>query len=187
MNNYKDCPQYTLSCSQLISSSDNKKILLTTRNVSLDSGNYATKYYCYFIGIYDNFNLWNTFCYIFDQKSTPSSLFLSKLLHWGHASIHNCGSWHYVAVADDSQWVVIGANKPLWLKSLTFRLLCISWCMYVVWQLCYVLFVCFTRFIFGSLNWTTEILLCIVYVYHGLLHFVCVNLFFRLQQSCLSF
>ena len=120
------------------------------------------------IGIFDNFNLWNTFCYIFDKKSTPSSLFFSKLLHWGHASIHNCSSWHYVAVADDSQWVVIGANKPLWLKSLTFRLLCISWCMYVVWQLCYILFVCFTRFIFGSLYWTTEILLCIVYVYHGL-------------------
>ena len=104
---------------------------------------------------------------IFDQKSTPSWFFFSKLLHWGHASIHNCSSWHYVAVADDSQWVVIGANKPLWLKSLTFRLLCISWCMYVVWQLCYILFVCFTRFIFGSLYWTTEIL-CIMYVYHGL-------------------
>ena len=38
--------QYTLKCSQLISSSDNKKILLTTRNVWLDSGRYATKYYC---------------------------------------------------------------------------------------------------------------------------------------------
>ena len=36
---------YTLKCSQLISSSDNKKILLTTRNVRLDSGRYATKYY----------------------------------------------------------------------------------------------------------------------------------------------
>ena len=31
--------------SPLISSSDNKKILLTTRNVRLDSGRYATKYY----------------------------------------------------------------------------------------------------------------------------------------------
>ena len=38
--------EYTLKCSQLISSSDNKKILLTTRNVRLDSGRYATKYYC---------------------------------------------------------------------------------------------------------------------------------------------
>ena len=37
--------EYTLKCSQLISSSDNKKILLTTRNVRLDSGHYATKYY----------------------------------------------------------------------------------------------------------------------------------------------
>ena len=37
--------EYTLKCSQLISSSDNKKILLTTRNVGLDSGRYATKYY----------------------------------------------------------------------------------------------------------------------------------------------
>ena len=34
-----------LKYSQLISSSDNKKILLTTRNVGLDSGRYATKYY----------------------------------------------------------------------------------------------------------------------------------------------
>ena len=39
--------EYTLKCSQLISSSDNKKILLTTRNVRLDSGHYATKYYFY--------------------------------------------------------------------------------------------------------------------------------------------
>ena len=37
--------KYTLKCSQLISSSDNKNILLTTRNVRLDSGRYATKYY----------------------------------------------------------------------------------------------------------------------------------------------
>ena len=37
--------EHTLKCSQLISSSDNKKILLTTRNVRLDSGHYATKYY----------------------------------------------------------------------------------------------------------------------------------------------
>ena len=29
----------------MISSSDNKKILLTSRNVRLDSGRYATKYY----------------------------------------------------------------------------------------------------------------------------------------------
>ena len=36
---------FTLKCSQLISFSDNKKILLTTRNVMLDSGRYATKYY----------------------------------------------------------------------------------------------------------------------------------------------
>ena len=36
--------EYTLKCSQLISSSDNKKILLKTRNVRLDSGYYATKY-----------------------------------------------------------------------------------------------------------------------------------------------
>ena len=39
--------EYTLKCSQLISSSDNTKILLTTRNVRLDSGLYATKYYFY--------------------------------------------------------------------------------------------------------------------------------------------
>ena len=58
MNNFKDflkayslskiCKivlEYTLKCSQLISSSDNKKILLTIRNVRLDSGRYATKYY----------------------------------------------------------------------------------------------------------------------------------------------
>ena len=37
--------EHTLKCSQLISSSDNKKILLTTKNVRLDSGHYATKYY----------------------------------------------------------------------------------------------------------------------------------------------
>ena len=37
--------EYTLKYSQLISSPDNKKILLTTRNVRLDSGRYATKYY----------------------------------------------------------------------------------------------------------------------------------------------
>ena len=37
--------EHTLKCSQLISSSDNKKISLTTRNVWLDSGRYATKYY----------------------------------------------------------------------------------------------------------------------------------------------
>ena len=36
--------EYTLKCSQLVSSSDNKKILLTTRNVWLDSSHYATKY-----------------------------------------------------------------------------------------------------------------------------------------------
>ena len=35
----------TLKYSQLISSSANKKILSTTRNVRLDSGHYATKYY----------------------------------------------------------------------------------------------------------------------------------------------
>ena len=40
--------EHTLKCSQLISSSDNKKILLTTRNVRLDSGRYATKYYYIF-------------------------------------------------------------------------------------------------------------------------------------------
>ena len=51
MNNFKDileayspsktCKivrEYTVKCSQLISSSDNKKILLTTKNVRLDSG-----------------------------------------------------------------------------------------------------------------------------------------------------
>ena len=38
--------EYNRKYSQLISSSDNKKILLTTRNVRLDSGHYATKYYC---------------------------------------------------------------------------------------------------------------------------------------------
>ena len=36
--------EYTLKCYQLISSSDNKKILFTTRYVRLDSGRYATKY-----------------------------------------------------------------------------------------------------------------------------------------------
>ena len=35
--------EYTLKCSQVISSSDNKKILLTTKNVRLDSGRYASK------------------------------------------------------------------------------------------------------------------------------------------------
>ena len=56
--------KYTLKCSQLISSSDNKKILLTTKNVRLDSGHYATKYYfclssatnfksCYPVSIHD--------------------------------------------------------------------------------------------------------------------------------------
>ena len=42
---YKIVLEYTLKCSQLISYSDNKKILLTTRNVRKDSGCYATKYY----------------------------------------------------------------------------------------------------------------------------------------------
>jgi hypothetical protein len=37
--------EYTQKCSQLISSSDNKKILLTTKKVRLDAGHYATKYY----------------------------------------------------------------------------------------------------------------------------------------------
>ena len=37
--------KYTLKCSQLILSSENKKILLTSRNVRLDSGHHATKYY----------------------------------------------------------------------------------------------------------------------------------------------
>ena len=47
MDNYKPLQplEYTLKCSQLISSSNNKKILLTTRNVRLDSGLYAIKYY----------------------------------------------------------------------------------------------------------------------------------------------
>jgi hypothetical protein len=36
--------EYTLKCSQLISYSDNKKILLTTKTVRLDSGHYATKH-----------------------------------------------------------------------------------------------------------------------------------------------
>ena len=40
--------QFYRLLSKLISSSDNKKILLTTRNVTLDSGRYATKYY-YFV------------------------------------------------------------------------------------------------------------------------------------------
>ena len=40
--------KYILKCFQLISSSDNKKILLTTsRNVRLDSGGSATKYHCF--------------------------------------------------------------------------------------------------------------------------------------------
>ena len=37
--------EYTLKYSKLISSSDNKEILLTTRNVRLESGHYATKYH----------------------------------------------------------------------------------------------------------------------------------------------
>ena len=37
--------EYTLKCSQLILSSDNKKILLTTKIARLDSGRNATKYY----------------------------------------------------------------------------------------------------------------------------------------------
>jgi hypothetical protein len=36
--------EYTLKCSQLISPSDNKKI---SKNVRLDSGTYATKYYSF--------------------------------------------------------------------------------------------------------------------------------------------
>ena len=44
-NIYKIVLEYTLKRSQLNSSSDNKKILLTTRNVRLDSGHYATKYH----------------------------------------------------------------------------------------------------------------------------------------------
>ena len=44
-NSVKLFSNIPLKCSQLISSSDNKKILLTTRNVRLDSGRYATKYY----------------------------------------------------------------------------------------------------------------------------------------------
>ncbi len=44
---YKIVLEYTLKCSQLISSSDNKKILLTTKNVRLDLGYYATKYQYY--------------------------------------------------------------------------------------------------------------------------------------------
>ena len=50
LNLLKNGPQiHNLTCSQLISSSNNKKILLTTRNVRLDSGHYATKYYCHFV------------------------------------------------------------------------------------------------------------------------------------------
>ena len=49
LNLLKNGPQiHNLTCSQLISSSNNKKILLTTRNVRLDSGHYATKYYYMF-------------------------------------------------------------------------------------------------------------------------------------------
>ena len=45
VDNEKDFLEYTLKCSQLISSSDNKKILFTTRNARLDSGRYPIKYY----------------------------------------------------------------------------------------------------------------------------------------------
>ena len=54
LNNFKDffkayslliTRMYTQKCCQLILSSDNKTILLTTRNVRLDSGRYTTKYY----------------------------------------------------------------------------------------------------------------------------------------------
>ena len=98
---------YTLKCCQLFSSSDNKKILLTTRNVRLDSGHYATKYYCHFAldfcqinAIYRNKNsklltsIFSDFrkrkiahfsCFIFQnsghiaQRARPSHLFLKKI------------------------------------------------------------------------------------------------------------
>ena len=62
--------EYTLKCSQLISSSDNKKILLTTRNVRLDSGRYATKYY--FMNFFTTYG--------------GSTIFMPSL--WMHHNIH---------------------------------------------------------------------------------------------------
>jgi hypothetical protein len=54
------------------SSSDNKKILLTTRNVRLDSGRYAPKYY-----IWQN----SLFVPVFDHSSnTPSNLRTFQLM-----------------------------------------------------------------------------------------------------------
>ena len=42
---YKIVQENTLKFSKLILSSDNKKILLTTKKVRLNSGHYATRYY----------------------------------------------------------------------------------------------------------------------------------------------
>ena len=41
----------------MISSSANKKILLTSRNVRMDSGHYATKYYCNTSNVQNSFIL----------------------------------------------------------------------------------------------------------------------------------
>ena len=58
--------EHTLKCSQLISSSDNKKILLTTRNVRLDSGHYATGCFVAFLGdistLKSGWNMKKLFC-----------------------------------------------------------------------------------------------------------------------------
>ena len=74
---YKIVLEYTLKCSQLISSSDNKKILLTTRNVRLDPGRYATKYYC-------SLFIAKIFLYIFytcvNITSFPCGIFFHSLL-----------------------------------------------------------------------------------------------------------
>ena len=55
--------EYTLKFSQLISSSDNKKILLRTRNIRLDSGRYATKYYYVIFPFKKRYLLSFTACY----------------------------------------------------------------------------------------------------------------------------
>ena len=82
---YKIVLEYTLKCSQLISSSDNKKIFLTTRNVRLDSGHYATKYhYCLHTYIYHQ-DLWGVygredlFFGIFITHSTTIYTFCSRI------------------------------------------------------------------------------------------------------------
>ena len=85
---YKIVLEYTLKCSQLILSSDNKKILLTTRNVRLDSGCYATKYYVQILSkFYPNFT------YIdFLENSSRLDFIKSQIFIF---VILLCTSWRY--------------------------------------------------------------------------------------------